>query len=58
MFLLINYSSDMFFLGHLQIAHTFVLLVCQVAIQTAETYEFPAHDHRLRMEHVRTIINQ
>jgi len=58
MFLLINYCSDMFLLGHLQIAHTFVLLVCEVAIQVAETYEFPAHDQVLRMEHARTIINQ
>ena len=58
MFLLIYYCSDMFLLGHLQIAHTFVLLVCQVAIQAAETYKFPEHDQGLRMERVRTIINQ
>jgi len=35
-----------------------VQLACQVAIQAAQTYEFPAHDQGLRMKHVRTIINQ
>jgi hypothetical protein len=56
--LLINYCSDLFLLGHLQIAHRFVLLACQVAVHAAQTIEFPAHDQGLRMKHVRTIINQ
>ena len=37
MFLLINYCSGMFLLGPLQIARTFVLLLCQVATKAAQT---------------------
>ena len=57
MFLLINYCSGMFLLGHLQTARKSVLPVCQVATKAAQTYEFPAHHQQLRVKHVRTTVN-